>query len=314
MRGRASLRSWLYRIATNACLKHARRRPKRLLSADYLPPSDTVFDLGEPIAEPSWLEPYPTGIPGWAASAVDPAASYELRESVELAFIAALQHLPARQRAVLVLCEVLAFSAAEVAAMLDTTVASVNSSLQRARQSLDQRIGGESQQSALRALGEPGRQELADAFVAAWERADVPAILALLTDDARFTMPPLPAWFDGLDDVGRFLAERVFATPVAVGSARGERQVAFACYQGNAADDRFRLGALNVLTLRGGADRRDYRVPRSRGPRPVRALARVVEVRTRPSPVARPFPMPNDEFSALPGSLSVRRGCVHVER
>ncbi len=211
-----------------------------------------MFDLGEPIAELPWLEPYPSGIPGWAASAVDPAAHFELRESVELAFVAALQHLPARQRAVLVLCEVLAFSAAEVAAMLDTTVASVNSSLQRARQSLGQRIGGESQQSALRGLGEPRRQELADAFVAAWERADVPAILALLTDDARLTMPPLPAWFDGLDDVGRFLAERVFATPWRLVPLEASGQVAFACYQGNADDDRFRLGALNVLTLRGG--------------------------------------------------------------
>jgi len=250
--GRSSLRSWLYRITTNACLKLAGRRPKRLLPIDHRPASRTVHDLGAPVTEAVWVEPYPERMLGWAAGTADPAARYEMRESVELAFVAALQHLPATQRAVLILREVLAFSAAEVATLLDTTVAAVNSALQRARRVLDQRAPEESQQAALRALGENGRRELVEAFVAAWERADVPAILDLLVKDARFTMPPLPAWFHGRDDIGRFFAERVFATPWRLAPTRASGQLAFACYQGNRAGTHFRLGALNVLTLRGG--------------------------------------------------------------
>jgi Sigma-70, region 4/SnoaL-like domain len=171
---------------------------------------------------------------------------------VELAFVAALQQLPATQRAVLLLREVLAFSAAEVATLLDTTVAAVNSALQRARKGLDQRVDGESQQATLRALGERGRRELVEAFVAAWERADVPAILDLLVEDARFSMPPLPRWLDGREAIGRFMTERMFATPWRLVPISASGQMAFACYQGNPDDPRFRLGALNVLTLRGG--------------------------------------------------------------
>jgi len=129
-----------------------------------------------------------------------------------LAFVAALQHLSGTQRAVLILREVLEFPAAEVARILDTTPASVNSALQRARTAVDQRVAGATQQAELEALGTDGRRELVDAFVTAWERADVAALLDLLADDAQFTMPPLPAWFQGREDVGRFLAERVFAT------------------------------------------------------------------------------------------------------
>ena len=222
--------------------------------SDYRPASATVHDLGDSVAEAVWVEPYPERMLSQAACSADPAARYELRESVELAFVIALQYLPARQRAVLILREVLAFSAAEVATMLDTTVASVNSGLQRARKGLDQRgdVAGESQQATLRALGENGRRELVDAYVAAWERADVPAIFAMLVEDARFTMPPLPMWLHGRDDIGRFLGERVFATPWRLVPEWASGQLAFACYQGHAEDPRFRLSALQVVTLRGG--------------------------------------------------------------
>jgi RNA polymerase sigma-70 factor (ECF subfamily) len=249
--GRSSLRSWLYRIATNACLRLVERRPKRLLAKDYHPATAAVHDLGDPVADAVWVEPYPDEMLRGAGRPADPEARYELRESVELAFVAALQYLPATQRAVLILREVLAFSAAEVATQLDTTVASVNSALQRARKTLDQRAGEQSQQATLRALGEEGRRELVDAFVAAWERADVSAILGLLVEDARFTMPPLPAWFHGLDDIGRFLTERLFATPWRLVPMWASGQLAFACYQGHPDGTGFRLGALNVLTLRG---------------------------------------------------------------
>jgi RNA polymerase sigma-70 factor (ECF subfamily) len=174
---------------------------------------------------------------------------YDRREAVELAFVAALQHLPGSQRAVLILREVLGFSAAEVAEALATTPASVNSSLQRARRTLDGRLPATSQAHELAVLGEDGVRELVEAFVVAWERADVPALTALLARDARFTMPPLPAWFDGRDAVVRFLRRRVFATPWRLVPMRCNGQLAFACYQGRDGEDALRLGAINVLSL-----------------------------------------------------------------
>ncbi|MGP3959389.1 RNA polymerase subunit sigma-70 [Nonomuraea sp. 3N208] len=187
-----------------------------------------------------WLEPWPD----------DPADHYTRRESVELAFVAALQHLPATQRAVLILREVLEFSAAETARILDTTPASVHSALQRARKAIEERVPPATQQEELTALGDEGRRELVDAFVAAWERADVPALLELLTRDARFTMPPLPAWFDGRDAVERFLRRRLFATGWRLVPIRANAQLAFACYQRH--EGGYRLGAVNVLSLRDG--------------------------------------------------------------
>jgi RNA polymerase sigma-70 factor (TIGR02960 family) len=249
--GRSSLRSWLYRIATNACLKLGGRRSNRLLPLDVFPARETTHDLGDPMSEVSWLEPYPETMLERTASAGDPGARYELRESVELAFVAALQHLPATQRAVLILREVLAFSATEVAEILDTTVPAVNSALQRARTRLEERVAGESQQATLRALGESRQRELAEAFVGAMERADVAAILDLLVEDARFTMPPLPAWFNGRDAIGRFMRERMFETPWRLISLSANGQLAFACYQGTPDGPPFRIGALTVLTLRG---------------------------------------------------------------
>lgn len=183
---------------------------------------------------------------------VSPAARYLRRESVELAFIAALQHLPGTQRAVLILREVLEFSAAEVARMLDTTPASVNSALQRARKTVDERVPGTSQQAELAALGPDGQRELVDAFVSAWERADVAALLDLLAEDARFAMPPLPAWFRGRTDVGRFFVERVFATAWRLVPLRANGQLGVAGYSLQPGADRFRIGGINVLTLRAG--------------------------------------------------------------
>src|SRR6267378_19079 len=147
--GRSSLRSWLYTIATNVCLDAIGRRPKRVLPLDYGPASDPHVAPGEPIVESVWLEPYPDEMLGLEDGFAGPAASYERREGVELAFIAALQHLPATQRAVLIMREVLGFSAKEAAATLETTTASVNSALQRARNAVDARVPEQSQQATL---------------------------------------------------------------------------------------------------------------------------------------------------------------------
>lgn len=235
--GRSSVRTWLYTIATNACLKHAKRR---LTTPDVGPAYTQTAELGEPDGEHLFLEP----------TATDPEASYLERESVELAFVAALQHLPATQRAVLILREVLQFSAAEVAGLLDTTPASVNSALQRARATVDARVTGPSQQAELAALGDDGVRRLVDEFMLAWESADVDRLSALLADDVRFTMPPLPAWFDGRAMVRRFLAERVFETPWRLHPVMLNGQPGFACEQ--EVDGVLRPGAVNVLSVRGG--------------------------------------------------------------
>jgi RNA polymerase sigma-70 factor (ECF subfamily) len=243
--GRSSVRSWLYRVCTNACLRVIARRPRRVLSQEYGPARRETADLGQPVTEPVWLEPWPDELP-IADPQADPTASYSHRESVELAFIAALQHLPGSRRAVLIMREVLGFSAHEVAELLDTTPVSVNSALQRARRTVEDRVPPTSQQAELAALGVDGQRELVASFVSAWERGDVTALVGLLAEDASFTMPPLPAWFDGRDDVARFLAEQVFATPWRLVPTRANGQLAFGCYQGD------RLGAVNVVTLRGG--------------------------------------------------------------
>lgn len=235
--GRATLRTWLYRIATNACLQLIARRPRRELATERGPAS-TGVDVEPFVDEPVWLEPYPD----------DPQALLEQRESLELAFVAALQHLPANQRAVLILRDVLELSAAEVAELLDTSVASITSALQRARQTVATRVPPRSQAAELRALGDDGQRALVDGFIGAWERQDLDGLLALLTRDARFSMPPIPTWFDGTHAIGRFFRERVFATPWRLRPGHANGQLAFLCYQG----PDFRLGAFNVVTLRGG--------------------------------------------------------------
>src|SRR5262249_15093375 len=154
--------------------------------------------------EATGVEPYPDGALGLGAGLAAPEARYEQREAVELAFIAALQHLPGTQRAALILCEVLGFSAREVAESLDTTVASVNSALQRARGTLAGRLPERSQQETLRSLGDDRVRELVEAFVDAWSRGDVDAIRALLAEDAVFSMPPWSAWWRGAETLAGF--------------------------------------------------------------------------------------------------------------
>jgi RNA polymerase sigma-70 factor, ECF subfamily len=251
--GRSSLRTWLYTIATNVCLKAIERRRRLVLPIDYGPPADPHDGPGEPLAEAVWVEPYPDEQLALDASPAGPEARYERRESVELAFIAALQHLPARQRAALILRDVLGFSARETAAALETTPASIDSALQRAHRTVDERLPERSQQATLRALGDERLRAVVEEFVAAWERADVDAVVALLADDAVIAMPPRPTWFQGRDAVADFLegwpltgAEVRRLVPT-----RANGQLAFGDYVWDAEAGAFVPHALTVLTLRG---------------------------------------------------------------
>ncbi|MGN6829210.1 RNA polymerase subunit sigma-70 [Paucibacter sp. M5-1] len=250
--GRSALATWLYQIATHACLRLlAQQRRRRLTSPDYGRPFETTAELGEMVLGPVWLEPL-LDEEQEGADQADPVLRLQRREQVALAFVAALQHLPATQRAVLLLREVLEYSAAETAAMLGGSVAAVNSALQRAQKSLRQRLPAVSQAAEQQALGTADLNRLLAAFVQAWEARHVDGLVALLTDDVRFTMPPLPAWFEGRHFVQRFLAERVFETPWRLLPLRANGQPGYACYMKSAGDSHFRLGGILLLHLRGG--------------------------------------------------------------
>ncbi len=239
----AALRSWLYRIATRCSLRLAEKRPRRVLSWDHGPARSPAEDLGEPVEEPIWLEPWiPT-----VSCADDPASRHADKEAVGLAYVAALQNLPPNQRAVLILREVLGFSAAEVAELLDTSVASVNSALQRARATLSGRAPALEEQSY---ASDREARDVVAAFVAAFDAGDVDAVVALLSADVRFTMPPLPAWFDGRDAVGAFLGNRVFATAWRAVRLELDGTPSLGCYQQR--DGVFRLSALMLLDVAGG--------------------------------------------------------------
>src|ERR671913_394418 len=204
--GRSSVRSWLYKSATNACLRAIERRPRRVLPVDYGPAADPHDGPAAPVTEAVWLEPYPDAPPRRGHDPAHPGGPHEQREGVELAFIAALQHLPARQRAVLILRDVLGFSARETATALETTPVSVDSALQRAHKTVDQRLPAPSQQATLRSLSDDALRQVVQRYVTAWERNDVDAVVAMLAEDAKLAMPPLPTWYQGRDQVASFLS------------------------------------------------------------------------------------------------------------
>ena len=252
--GRSSLRSWLYTIATNTSLNAIERRPKRVLPIDYEPAHDPHGNyLGLPPIEETWVEPYPDQGLGLEDGYAGPEARYELRESVELAFVAALQNLPANQRAALILREVLGFSANETAEALETTVASVNSALQRARKTVDDKLPEESQQATLRALGDDKLREIVEGYMDAMGRGDVDAMMEMLAEDAAWSMPPLPTWFGGLDGITGFLRNGPLSgewrwrhVP-----ARVNGQAAIAAYTWSDEESAYLPFALDVLTFEG---------------------------------------------------------------
>src|SRR5262245_23926318 len=250
LRTRGALRSWAYRIATNVCLTMIERRPKRVLPIEYGPADEPTAALPPPIAESVWIEPYPDGAFGLEPGADSPEARYERLESVELAFTAALQHLPSRQRAVLLLRDVLGFAPAEIATALGVSPTTVYSLLQRARQAVTDRLPSRSQQANLRSIGDHRLHRLVERYVDAWDRGDVAAITALLRADATLSMPPRSSWYRGRDDIGAFLvAAGVVSRRWRRVPLRVNGQVGFGTY-GSCDDDSSDVAhAIEVLTL-----------------------------------------------------------------
>jgi RNA polymerase sigma-70 factor (ECF subfamily) len=252
--GRASLRAWLYRIATNRCLNALRDNGRR--ARELTPPPEPPFEPSEPTrrAEPLWLQPYPDVLlDGLEETALGPEARYEAKESIALAFVAAVQHLPPRQRAVLLLRDVLDFRAAEVADILDSSEASVNSALQRARVTLAARLpdSGRERPPLPRS---PRERELVERFAEAFTGDDIDGLVRLLTEDAWLTMPPATLEYQGHADIAAFLLDgarwrggrtyRLVPT-----SANG--QPAFGCYLRDSHAPIFHGHGLIVLTLSG---------------------------------------------------------------
>jgi RNA polymerase sigma-70 factor (TIGR02960 family) len=249
--GRASVRSWLYRIATNRCLSSLRARSRRPREVR------AMYDMPAPTGrtEPVWLEPYPDVLlEDMPERSPGPAARYEARESIELAFIVALQHLPPRQRAAVVLRDVLGFRTAEVAEMLDTGEASVKGALQRARATLRSRLPPADRERAPRPNSASERQ-LVGRFADAVQSGDVDEMVSLLSDDALITMPPQPLEYQGHEAIAALLRQRaeVRGRPLRVVPTRANTQPAFGCYLPDAQAAIARPYALIVLTLEGDA-------------------------------------------------------------
>ncbi|HLF73929.1 MAG TPA: sigma-70 family RNA polymerase sigma factor [Anaerolineales bacterium] len=256
--GRASFRAWLYKIATNACLDVLdQRHRRRVLPMDLHPASDPNAAVEPPASEIIWLEPFPDE---WLAdqTALNPEARYSLSESVSLAFLTALQALPPRQRAALILTDVLDWSAREVADLLETTVSSVNSALHRARVTLAKHYQGQEQDHSPGMGTDEQTQKLLDQYVEAWQTADIAGLVALLKKDAILAMPPSPSWYHGRDAIGAFAAGTLFADGgMFPGKAKGRwkllplranGQPAFALYQ-RAAEGDYRFAGIHVLTV-----------------------------------------------------------------
>jgi RNA polymerase sigma-70 factor, ECF subfamily len=247
--GRSSIRSWLYSIATNTTLDITRHRSRRELPADFGPAASIGAPVEEAVNDPIWLEPFPDQ---WlTGSPASPESQYEQRESVEIAFMILLQELPPLQRAVLILRDVLGFTAAEASVQLETSVASVTSALQRARSTATAARPKRSQQEALRALGGPAVADLAHRYATALETGDVDTLLGLLTQDATWCMPPFIDWFQGHQALRAWLVR----DPLTMGwrhqVAQANGQLAVAGYLLDSESGRYRGHVIDVLTLDG---------------------------------------------------------------
>jgi RNA polymerase sigma-70 factor (ECF subfamily) len=245
-----NFRAWLYRIATNACLNAlaSRKHAQRLLPDQHGPATEQMPN-GKPATEVAWLEPYPdSNLEGIVDDTLNPEARYTSRESVQLAFVAAIQELPPRQRAALLLCDVLGWAAAEVAALLSGSTASINSALQRARETLAKRYPHG--RPAETTEPNPEQKKLLSRYLKAWERLDVDNFVAVLQQDAIYTMPPLPQWYAGRQAIRTFFAwawKAYDGYRMVPAAANG--QPAFAAYARHRADAPWEAHSLQVLTL-----------------------------------------------------------------
>ncbi len=246
--GRSALRSWLYRIATNVCMDMLNSRSRRARPMDFGPAQAPEASNLNTLPEATWIEPIPTSL---VSADIDPAEVVAERDTIRLAFVAALQHLPARQRAVLILCEVLRWKASEVAELLDTSVASVNSALQRARATLDERDIAATDSVAPM---DPAQRELLARYVDAFQRYDVTALTSLIREDASQSMPPYDMWLSGREDIFKWWygpgigcsGSRVIPVETANGS------VAFGQYKPSESGSGFDAWALQVLEIADG--------------------------------------------------------------
>jgi RNA polymerase sigma-70 factor (ECF subfamily) len=259
-RRQSTFRAWLYQITTNACLRILERRPRRLMPDDAGP----AAELGarpQPPADLPWLQPYPDRLLDEGA---EPEDAVVARETIELAFLAAIQHLPPRQRAVLILRDALDWSTDETAAVLEMSVAAVNSALQRARTTLKARLPAARLEWATASDTEHAERSLLESYVEAFERHDDRRLVALLREDVRLAMPPQPPWYDGREAVAAFLAGVAFAPGSEAHRflpTRANRQPAFGVYRGEGADAR--PFAINVLGIESGlvADLHFFKYP-----------------------------------------------------
>jgi RNA polymerase sigma-70 factor, ECF subfamily len=245
-----SIRAWLYRIATNVCLNAitSRKHIQRVLP-DQRAPATTEMPDGMPAADVAWLEPYPDSeLEGIADDAPNPEARYTSREAVKLAFVAAIQQLPPRQRATLILCDVLGWAAAEAATLLGGSTASINSSLQRARETLAKRYPDGRPAQVPRP--DITQQKLLDRYLRAWEGLDLDSFVSLLKEDAMYTMPPLPQWYAGRKAIRTFFewAWKLYGGFRLVPTA-ANRQPAFAAYSRSGTEGPWAAHSIQVLSL-----------------------------------------------------------------
>ena len=306
LREASAARAWLYRIATNVCLTELARRDRRALPQDFGPSAPADEPPGRPAAESAWIEPYPDEQLGLEPVRAAPEAVYDQREAVELAFVAALQHLTVNQRATLILRDVLGFTAPETATVLDTTVASVTSALQRARVTVRERTPQRSQQASLRALGDAQLAGIVSRYVAAWESCDVDAFAGMLAEEATFAMPPMATWYAGRAAIAQWARGSSLSGDWQwrALSAQANGQPALAFYAHDPAAGVFAPFALNVLTVGGDGLVADVTafIVRALGPdSPAEASVRAPEQATDPRSLEGAF----GRFG-LPASLPAR--------
>lgn len=249
-RRESSFRAWLYRITTNACLRMLERRPRRVVAYDLAPAAEIGARPASP-ADLPWLQPYPDRL---IDEHSEPGDAVVEQETIELAFLAAIQHLPPRQRAVLILRDALDWPASEAAAVLELSVAASNSALQRARATMRDRLPGERLDWTTAADAKEAERSLLQSYMEAFERHDTDRLVSLLREDVRMAMPPHPTWYDGREAAAAFFSQVAFAPGSAAHRfvpTRANRQPAFGVYRGEAANAT--PFAINVVRIRSGA-------------------------------------------------------------